>query len=68
MKILSSQVTVSDADVMIKLFNAGHLGLLGNIFSEVIVPGKVFEEVNRKIRRQLNDTSLMSEFEWLKNH
>lgn len=65
MKILSSLVTVSDADVMIKLYKAGHLSLLGNIFSEVIIPGKVYEEITSKIGRQPHETDLISEFDWL---
>ncbi|MDF9408212.1 MAG: hypothetical protein A4E52_00333 [Pelotomaculum sp. PtaB.Bin013] len=66
MKILSSRVAVSDADVMIKLYKAGSLSLLGDIFSEVIVPGKVYEEVTRKINKQVDDINSLLENKWLK--
>lgn len=66
MKILSSQVAVSDADVMIKLYKAGYLSLLGDIFSEVIVSGKVYEEVTQKISKKPDEINSLLEYNWLK--
>jgi predicted nucleic acid-binding protein len=40
-------VAVSDADVIIKLYQANHLNLLGKLFTEVVVPGKVCVEFTR---------------------
>lgn len=64
MKILCNQVTVSDADVIIKLYQANHLSLLGNIFTEIVVPGKVCEEITRITG--LQEEALFTSNSWLK--
>ncbi|AZK59109.1 hypothetical protein Daudx_0554 [Candidatus Desulforudis audaxviator] len=46
MKILSKPKVVSDADIVIKFCKARHLGLLGEVFSEVLIPLRVFEKTS----------------------
>ena len=48
--MISSEVCISDADVLIKICNAGHIGILGLIFEEVIIPSKVYLEVMKKLK------------------
>ncbi|SHI91175.1 hypothetical protein [Desulfofundulus thermosubterraneus] len=52
MKILSNPVAVSDADVLIKLCKAGHLDILKKFFVDVIIPKRVFEEVESKLEKR----------------
>jgi len=49
--MISSRVCISDADVLIKICNSGHLEILSLLFEQVIIPAKVYEEVLRKLRR-----------------
>ncbi|MEW6574637.1 MAG: hypothetical protein AB1374_13515 [Bacillota bacterium] len=60
MKILSKPKVVSDADIVIKFCKARHLGLLGEVFSEVLIPLRVFEEAVEELR----DKSAL-DFRWL---
>lgn len=47
--MIYSKVCISDADVLIKLCNAGHIEILGLMFEEVIIPEKVYLEVVKKL-------------------
>lgn len=49
MKSLSSQVVVSDADVIIKLYKAKHLNILELLYTKVIIPGRVHSEILKEV-------------------
>lgn len=49
MKSLSSQIVVSDADVIIKLYKAKHLDVLEKLYTEVIIPGRVHKEILKEV-------------------
>lgn len=65
MKIITSHVVVSDADVIIKFYLAGHFKLLGDLFDEVIIPGKVHNEICKVIGKQTGSIDGLK-CEWLK--
>lgn len=48
MPILFNPVAVSDTDVVIKLCKASRLDVLTMLFFEIMIPGKVHEEILRK--------------------
>lgn len=65
MKITINHVVVSDADVIINFYMAGHFNLLGEIFEEVIILGKVHSEICRVISEQTGSIAGL-EYAWLK--
>ncbi|WP_141264537.1 MULTISPECIES: hypothetical protein [unclassified Neomoorella] len=63
------RICVSDADILVKFCKAGFLSLLGQLFNQVIVPKKVFEEAELKIGLQARGLSLHAAQQegWLKS-
>lgn len=50
MKTLYRPKVVSDADVIIKFCKSKHLSLLAEVFSEVLIPLRVFEEAQKELK------------------
>lgn len=51
-------VCISDADVLVKLSITGYLGILGEVFEQVIIVEKVEQEARKKIGKDAKGTTL----------